>query len=165
VRSGREDIRIDGSPARQTKTTDRGASGLMDFDWSRVGPPSGCGVEIADRDSRWRIVVLKPSVMWEEMAGVGGAGVACCAAFRFLFLEELPLEGLRCSLRYCPIGSSSWQSRSTMSASSWLDSTGLVLGQHSAQQCHTSCEDQPFCSCVGGCSAVYDLFVLVHQVR
>ena len=135
MRSGREDIRIGGSPARQTKTADRGASGLMDFDWSRVGPPSGCGVEIADRDSRWRIVVLKPSVMWEEMAGVGGAGVAsvvgvaCCTALRFLFLEELPLEGLRCSLRCCPIGSSSWQSRSTMSASSWLDSTGLVVSR------------------------------------
>lgn len=133
MRSGREDVRIGGSPARQTKTADRGASRPMDLDCSRVGPPSGCGVEIADKDSRWRIVVLKPSVRWEEMAGVGGAGVAsvedvaCCAAFRFLFLEELPLEGLRCSLRCCPIGSSSQQSRSTMSASSWLDSTGLVV--------------------------------------
>jgi hypothetical protein len=80
-------------------------------------------------------VVLKPSVMWEEMAGVGGVGVAsvevvaCCAAFRFLFLEELPLEGLRYSLRCCPIGSSNWQSRSTMSASSCLDRTGLVVSR------------------------------------
>ena len=131
MRSDREDVRIGGSPARQTKTADRGASRPMDLDCSRLGPPSGCGVEIADKDSRWRIVLLKPSVRWEEMVGVGGAGVASvedvarCVAFRFLFLEELPLEGLRCSLRCCPIGSSSQQSRSTMSASSWLDSTGL----------------------------------------
>jgi hypothetical protein len=47
-----EDVRIDGGPARQTKTADRGASWPIDLDCSRVGPPSGCGLEIADKDSR-----------------------------------------------------------------------------------------------------------------
>src|ERR1700733_3473628 len=103
--------------------------------------------------------------MWEETAGVGGVGIACCTAFRFLFLEELPLEGLRYSLRCCPIGSSNWQSKSTMSASSWLDRTGLVVSRSAfGQWHHTNCEDSPFCSCVRGCSAVYDFFVLVHRV-
>jgi hypothetical protein len=67
---------------------------------------SGDGLEIEESDSKCRTVVLKPSVMWEKMSGGGGGAVleSVAAALSpvkrlFLFLDDLPFEGLMCSLR------------------------------------------------------------------